>query len=65
MGAKIELHYLRATMDVLYERVRRRGMESPPITRADLSKWADVFQAPTEEELALFDEAIVLEQSES
>lgn len=64
-GAKVELHYLRATLDVLYERVRRRGMESPPITRADLSKWVEVFQAPTVEELALFDEATVFEQSES
>ncbi len=61
-GARVELHYLRASLDVLYQRVRRRGVEAPRITRSDLARWAAAFQEPTEEELALFDGAIVLDQ---
>jgi predicted kinase/ribosomal protein S18 acetylase RimI-like enzyme len=61
IGADVELHYLRAPLDVLYERIRRRGMEDPPVTRADLDRWESIFQAPTEEELALFDRAAVID----
>lgn len=62
VGAQVELHYLSAAVDVLLERVRRRGVETRPITRADLSKWNDMFQKPTAEELALFDCGKVIEQ---
>ena len=55
LGASVELHYLSAPADVLFERLRRRGMESPPITRADLDKWIAIFEEPTAEEMALFD----------
>ena len=61
LGAAVELHYLPATVDVLLERIHRRGMEYPPITKEQLLKWMDLFQAPTPEELALFDAAITLE----
>jgi hypothetical protein len=40
---------------VLFERIRRRGREHPPIELADILRWSDAFQAPTAEEGALFD----------
>lgn len=62
LGAAVELHYLTATVDVLLDRIQRRHMENPPITREQLLHWADVFQTPTQEELALFDRAIVADK---
>ena len=35
------------------------GLEKPPIERDALSRWAEIFQAPTREEMALFDEPLV------
>ncbi len=55
LGAAVELHYLTAPIEVLFERVQRRGMENPPITRDQFAQCAEVFQAPTDEELSLFD----------
>ena len=62
MNAEVELHYLEAHPDLLFERLRRRGMEAPAITRDDFSKWADVFQEPKSDELELFDDARVIDQ---
>ena len=59
LGAAVELHYLKVSDDVLLERVQRRGAEAPSITREDLARWSEIFQAPTEEELALFDAPLV------
>jgi predicted kinase len=59
LGAAVELHYLSAPPDVLFERIQRRGLEKPAIERDALSRWAEIFQAPTPEELALFDEPLV------
>jgi predicted kinase len=55
LGASVELHYLTAPIDVLFERTRHRGMESPPIERDQIVQWASIFQEPTGEEMALFD----------
>lgn len=55
LGAAVELHHLTAPPDVLLERVRRRGREDPPIELADILRWSEVFQTPTDEEVALFD----------
>jgi predicted kinase len=55
LGAAVELHYLTAPVDVLCERVRQRGTESPPIQQDDMLQWTQVFEEPTAEELALFD----------
>ncbi len=55
LGAAVELHYLSAPADVLFDRVQRRGTENPAIGRDDILRWFDIFQAPTPEELALFD----------
>lgn len=63
LRAATELHYLSAPVEVLWERVQRRGMEDPPLTREDLVRSAATFQAPTAEETVLFDAytAVVLE----
>jgi predicted kinase len=59
LGAAVELHYLSAPADVLFERVRRRGMENPRIERDAVSRWFELFQAPTPEEISLFDAPLV------
>jgi predicted kinase len=61
LGAAVELHYLSAPADVLFDRIQRRGMENPPIERDALSRWAVMFQAPTPDEMALFDEPLVID----
>ncbi len=55
VGAAVELHYLTAPVDVLFERVQQRGTENPPIERDVLLRWVEMFQVPTTEEMALFD----------
>src|SRR5205807_3265578 len=55
LGAAVELHYLAAPADVLFDRIQRRGMEDPPIERHHVQRWYDAFQAPTSEEMELFD----------
>ena len=56
LGAAVELHYLPAPpVDVLLDRIQRRGLEHPPIERDALVRWFEIFQAPTPEEMALFD----------
>jgi predicted kinase len=55
LGAAVELHYLSAPAEVLFERVQRRATENPPIERDDILRWFEIFQAPTPEEFALFD----------
>jgi predicted kinase len=61
LGASVELHYLAAPPDVLFERIQRRGMENPPINREALLRWTESFQAPTPEEMALYDEPLVVD----
>lgn len=39
------------------KRVCRRGMENPSIAFADLLRWAEIFEAPTPDEMSLFDPA--------
>ena len=58
LGAAVELRYLSASEEVLLERIQRRAMENPPIDRVALSKWCEIFQAPTPAEMALFDEPL-------
>ena len=55
LGAAVELHYLSAPPEILFERIQRRGMENPPIKREDILRWAEIIQVPTEEEMNLFD----------
>lgn len=58
IGAAVEMHYLHAPVEVLLERIQRRGLENPPIGRDALARWAEAFQIPTAEEMALFDEPL-------
>lgn len=60
LGAAVELHYLSAPVDVLFDRIQRRDMENPPIERDQLLRWNKIFQAPTTEEMALFDQPSTL-----
>jgi predicted kinase len=59
LGAAVELHYVSAPVHVLFDRIQRRGMEKPPIDRDAMSRWFEIFQAPTAEEMALFDEPLI------
>jgi predicted kinase len=59
LGAAVELHYLAAPADVLFDRIQRRRLENPPIERDALSRWSEMFQVPTPEEMALFDEPLI------
>jgi predicted kinase len=58
LGAAVELHYVSAPADVLFDRIQRRGMEKPPIERDEVCRWLEIFQAPTPEEMALFDKPL-------
>ena len=64
LGAAVELHYLSESIDVLFERIQSRGMESPPIERNQIVQWASIFQEPTPEEMALFDASSIDEASD-
>lgn len=55
LGASVELHYLNEPDDVLWARIQRRGAESPLIKREHLDSWLNAFEAPGDEEMALFD----------
>lgn len=55
LGAAVELRYLSAPPEVLFERIQRRAMENPPIKREDVMRWAKMIEVPTEEEMNLFD----------
>jgi len=59
LGAAVELHYVSAPADVIFDRIQRRGMEKPPIERDAVSRWLELFQVPTPEEMALFDKPLV------
>jgi predicted kinase len=58
-GAAVELHYLSAPVDVLFDRIQQRGMENPPMERDQLLRWVEQFQVPTPEEIALFDKSFL------
>ena len=55
LAKQLELRYLSAPPEVLYERVQRRGLESPPIQWEDLLRWAELIELPDDEEMALYD----------
>lgn len=55
LGAAVELVHMEAPIDVLLDRVTRRGRESPPIGRAMLEDASRAFERPTAAELALYD----------
>jgi predicted kinase len=56
LGAAVELSYVSAPKDVLFDRIQRRGRENPPIERSDFYRWCEAFEEPSPEEFALFDQ---------
>ena len=58
LGAAVELHYLSAPADVLLDRLQWRGSGGPPVEREAALRWFELFQAPTSEEKALFDDCL-------
>lgn len=64
LGAAVELRYLHAPADMLFDRLQRRGMENPPIEQEDLARWSEIFEAPTLEEMALFDKPSFADRGE-
>jgi hypothetical protein len=56
----VELHYLNVPVEVLFERIRVRKLESPAISLADLHKWSEAFERPDSEEMALFDVSVTV-----
>lgn len=52
LGAKVELHFLDAPFEVLWERVEKRNLNPQEfyITKKDMDDGWNVFQVPTEEE---------------
>ena len=61
LNAAVELHYLCPPFEILFERIRRRGAEDPPIEREMLEAWVKTFEVPTAEEMSLFDAAVTIE----
>ena len=59
LGARVELRYLAAPLEILWERVHARGMENPPVEREAIERWFEIFEEPTSEEMGLFDEPLV------
>lgn len=57
LGAATELHYLSASEETLFDRIRHRNKEDPPVKREDVTKWFSFFQQPAPDELKLFDES--------
>ena len=57
IGASVDLHYLSAPVETVFERIQRRGREDPPIERSAIVRWFEMFEPPTAEEMALFDNA--------
>jgi len=55
LGADVELYYLSAPVEVLFDRLQRRGREYPSIGKEALSQWFELFEVPGPEEMALFD----------
>jgi predicted kinase len=55
LGVAVELHFLDAPVDVLFDRIRQRNAESPPITFDEIRKWSERIERPSEQEKALFD----------
>jgi predicted kinase len=59
VGARVVLCLLDPPVDELWNRISRRNKDRPfgafAITKAELLRWSELFQRPTDDELALFD----------
>lgn len=54
LGATVELCSLAVPTEDLWERIQRRALEDPPVTRRDLEAWVELFETPDDAERALF-----------
>ena len=63
LGAFVELYFLDVPLDELIARVERRGIAGgdgvTSLTADEMRGWSTIFQAPDEDELGLFDRAVV------
>ncbi len=63
LGVGVELHFVDAPLDELFERADRRTAlgewTAAPMTRAHFKEWSANFQPPDEEEFSLFDEPVI------
>lgn len=55
LGARTELYWLTAPLEVMQQRIAARGRENPPITLEHIEEWVGLFQAPDADELAAYD----------
>lgn len=55
IGANVSLIYFDVPTETLWERIAERAREDPPIERWHLDEWESLFEAPDEDELALYD----------
>ena len=55
LGAAVELIFLDASPEVLFERTSARAREKPPITLEQLREFSAAIERPTPEEFDLFD----------
>lgn len=59
VGAAVELHHLSAPTEELWRRIVERDLEgrwgSRSITRAELEDWSNIYEPPSEAELATYD----------
>lgn len=54
-GVGVSLCVTDADDDELWRRVCARGMEDPPISREQITRWRELFESPSAEERSLFD----------
>jgi predicted kinase len=59
LGAAVELHYVFASPEILFKRIEQRAIEDPPITREQIDQWRRLFEAPTREEITLYDKPLL------
>jgi predicted kinase len=62
-GAEVELRWCSADLDELMRRIEARPVpacQSRLITREDMEAWLDEVEAPDADELALYDEAVLV-----
>lgn len=59
VGAAVELRYVTAPVDELWQRLTDRGRATrfgaPPVDLAEIAAWSALFEVPTTEELAQYD----------
>jgi predicted kinase len=60
LGANVELYFLSASLEILFDRIERRGMENPSITKEDVARSLTILEVPTCDEMALFDYATTI-----